>query len=44
MEKLALGLGGKEGADINADSVKEQVVEALGSLGFQKKQKADDEL
>ena len=48
MEKLAQGIGGKGGdGGIDADSVKEQVVEALGTLGFQKKnkkQKAADEL
>ena len=42
VEKLAQGLL-KEGG---SDSVKEQVVDALGSLGLQakKKQKAGDEL
>ena len=48
VEKLAQGIGGKGGdGGIDADSVKEQVVEALGTLGFQKKnkkQKATDEL
>ena len=49
VEKLAQGLGEADtaGMGIDADSVKEQVAEALGTLGFQKKKKkhkAGDEL
>ena len=50
VEKLAQGLGEADMADmagIGADSVKEKVAEALGTLGFQKKKKkhkAGDEL
>ena len=47
VEKLAQGLGEADMAGIGADSVKEKVAEALGTLGFQKKKKkhkAGDEL
>ena len=47
VEKLALGLGKGDLGAVDADSVKEQLIGALGSLGFQKKnkkQKAGDEL
>ena len=47
VEKLAQGLGEADMAGIDADSVKEKVAEALGTLGFQKKKKkhkAEDEL